>query len=177
MSCTPLDTCFCIYHSNFILCCAALHQYLSQFPTYGPDLESLLVCKEPKKDCWLRRCEKCDNTKLKNSLDSIVKFSGKNLQSAVAWYQWINNKQIKRFEKLSVPGRLSDLIRHFFNIHAEFMKHSYVKRSQSQSFNRDNDSVSSENGEVATLQLDFAESFNCEGQDEIALAHWNQANV
>lgn len=154
-----------------------MHQYMSLFPTYGPELELLLVCKEPKKDCWLRRCKMCGITKLKKSLDSIVKFSGKNLQTAVAWFQWIQNKQIKRYEKLSVPGQLSDLIGHFFSILEEFMKHSYVKRSQAQSFNRDNESVSSENGEVATLQVDFAESFNCEGQDEIALAHWNQANV
>lgn len=110
-------------------------------------------------------------------MDAIVKLSGKSLKDPVVWLQWIKNKPIKRFEKRSVPGTLNDLRNHFLNIVAKFLTHSYVKRSQAQSFDIDNEKVVQENGEVATLQIDFAESFNCEGQDEVALAHWNQANV
>lgn len=175
VNCTPLDQCLCNYHSNFIMCCKAINQNLPEFPVYGTQLECVLLCKNPTKDCWFRVCPKCVNAK--KTLTEILKKSGKNQKTSVMWCQWKKNKETNRFEKCMETGTLNTLISHFLDILPEFLKHSYIKRSQAAQFQKDNEEVSKSNGELATLQIDFAEGFNCEAQDEIQSAHWNQATV
>lgn len=106
-----------------------------------------------------------------------MKKSGKNEKTLVMWGQWKKNKKTKRFEKRMENGILKTLISHFLDILPEFLKHSYIKRSQEAQFQKDDEEVSQSNGELATLQIDFAEGFSCEYQDEIQSAHWNQATV
>ncbi len=172
---TPLDQCLCLYHTNFIMCCKAVHQNLPEFPVYGKQLESLLLCENPGKVCWLGKCTKC--VKAKDILAKVLKKSGKKGKSFVMWCQWNKNVKTNRFEKCMEKGTLTLLIGHFLKILPEFLKHSYIKRCQAAQFQKDDEEVSKSNGKLATLQVDFAEGFNCEAQDEIQTAHWNQATV
>lgn len=158
-----------------MMCCKAIQQNLPSFPAYGPQLESLLLCEKPNKECWFRICSKCDNAK--KTLSEILKKSRKSQKTPVLLYQWKKNIETNRFQKCLEKGTLSSLITHFHDILPEFLKHSYIKRSQAAQFQNDNDEVSKSSGKVATLQIDFAEGFNCESQDEIQSAHWNQATV
>lgn len=58
----------------------------------------------------------------------------------------------------------------------KFLKHVYIKHAQAESFEKEKKDVL-EDEDLAILQVDFAENFTCEAQDEIQTAHWNQKNV
>ncbi|KAJ6639674.1 hypothetical protein Bhyg_12421 [Pseudolycoriella hygida] len=170
---TPLAQCQCIYHNNFILCCKAINQNLPEFPTYGEQLKRLLLCENPTKECWFRSCPKCVDAK--KVLANILRKSGKKAGSVAMWIQW--KKDNDRFQKCLEEGTLKSLISHFLEILPDFLKHSYVKRSQAKAFESDNEDVPRSNGTIASLQFDFAENFKCEAQEEVQPAHWNQASV
>ncbi|XP_037025686.1 uncharacterized protein LOC119077393 [Bradysia coprophila] len=174
---TPLETCFCIHHSNFIMCCQALNRYLPEFPQNGPELERLLICDKPKKNCWLRSCSVCSDSQIRKLIEDIVKRSGVRLKSQAKWTQWRKNDETNRFQKYVIPGKLSDLQSYFMNIMPEFLKHTYTKRSQAATFEKDTQEVRKSKGRIALIQIDFAECFNCEAQEEVQSAHWNQATV
>lgn len=61
----------------------------------------------------------------------------------------------------------------------QFLRHSYVKREQSNTFNNVDRPRASNNEFVdeGLLQIDFAENFVCELQDEVQSAHWNQRQL
>lgn len=157
------------------MCCTAINQNLPQFPKYGPELELVILCKDPRKDCWMRECLKCVN--ISKTLAGILKCSGKSKDTAVMWTQWIKNKATNRFEKGVQSGSLDNLLNYFLEILPDFLKHSFIKRSQAATFQKDNQEVENASGKVAILNIDFAESFNCDAQEEIQSAHWNQASV
>lgn len=157
------------------MCCTAINHFLPSFPKYGPTLESLLLCEHPKKTCWMRSCVNCCDIKVQEKITEIVARSGKDLNSTLKWAQW--KKENNRFQKIPETGTFIDLRNHFMGILPEFLKHSYTKRCQAASFQEDCEEVRNSNGDVALVQIDFAEGFNCEAQEEIQAAHWNQATV
>ena len=59
-----------------------------------------------------------------------------------------------------------------------FLKHCYIKRSQSASYEKDKEHSLNSDG-YATLQMDFAENYGCVWQDEVQSAHWckNQVTI
>lgn len=70
------------------------------------------------------------------------------------------------------------MIKYFLEILDKFLKHSHVKRGQAAAFENDRKELEDcVNGFLALLQIDFAENFTCEAQDEIQSAHWNQKTV
>lgn len=103
--------------------------------------------------------------------------SGKKKSYPVSLKQWTKNDETQRLQQFVQRGPLENLLAHFKKILPEFLKHSYIKRNQAESFEKDNEEVKRSNGKVATLQVDFAESYTCEAQDEVQSAHWNQATV
>lgn len=80
------------------------------------------------------------------------------------------NKETNRFQTIVETGTFVDLNNYFMSILTEFLKHSYTKRCQEDSFEADNLEVRRSNGGVALVQIDFAEGFNCEAQEEIQAA-------
>lgn len=148
---------------------------MPEFPLYGEKLHKLVMCDEPKKNCWLRSCSACKDTASK--LNEIFEKSNKKQRSPVVWNQWKKNDTTNRFENCLERGTLQKLIAYFLEILPEFLKHSRIKRSQAARFQKDNEELEEANGEIALLHMDFAESFCCESQDEIQSAHWNQPNV
>lgn len=94
------------------------------------------------------------------------------------WMQWVKNQKLKRLVKRERVEKLSKLIDNFFEIVDEFLKHSYIKRQQAKQFELDSQQMKIVgNIEEALLQIDFAESFTCDSQNEITAAHWNQHHV
>lgn len=72
-----------------------------------------------------------------------------------------------------------NLIAHLTSIAPHFLRHSYIKRSQSNTFitfDRPRAASTAFQSE-AVLQIDFAENFVCEMQDEVQSAHWNQRQL
>ncbi|KAJ6639290.1 hypothetical protein Bhyg_12033 [Pseudolycoriella hygida] len=142
---TPLNQCLCLYHSNFMMCCAAIKKNIPGFPKYGSELEQLILCKDSNQNCWLRKCRECPIAK--NVLEDAMKSSGKRKNKSVSWMKWVKDDTTNRFQK----------------------------RSQHTSFEKDTEEDS--NGEVAVLQVDLAENFLCEAQNEIQSAHWHQSTI
>ncbi|XP_037050033.1 uncharacterized protein LOC119085183 isoform X2 [Bradysia coprophila] len=172
---TPLDQCRCFYHSNFILCCEAINRFMPKFPKYGNDLERLILCNNPKKECYLRKCKTCPN--IEDILATAMKNSDKQKGDSVTFNKWVKNPDTNRFQKVVQEETLENLMQYFRRILPDFQKHSYVKRQQAASFEADKIEAEQSNNEVAVLQIDFAENFVCEAQDEVQSAHWNQAAV
>lgn len=103
--------------------------------------------------------------------------SNKQKSDLVTFTKWLKNPETNRFQKVVHKETLEILLQYFRQILPEFHKHSFVKRQQADSFEADKAEAEQSNNIVAVLQIDFAENFVCEAQDEIQSAHWNQAAV
>lgn len=171
----PNNVCVCIYHANFIEACTVLHKHVQEFPAYGTELTQLLVCCEFNRDCWFKTCADCSPTIVEQKLREIV--AGKN-NVKVTWLQWKQDKVKKRTQRDPEHGTITQLLNYFISIYRDFLKHSYTKNEQSDEFNIDREYINSEtNVKECLVQVDFAENFKCEAQDEAVNAHWNQHQV
>lgn len=173
---TPKQQCLCPYHSNFIQCWTAMKKYIPGFPAYDKDCPHPLTCQNPTENCWLKTCSKCTVTVVNQKLK---RFCPKSIQKKpVVWQQWIKDELTNRTQNATVNGTVNDLLAYFTSIYPQFLTHSFVKREQAKSFVADQDSVDlKENLHHAVLQIDCAENFKCESQDEIQPAHYNQRQV
>lgn len=170
----PHNVCYCLYHTNFIECCTPLHNNLPQFPSYGEDLMSLLPCdtnNETNKDCWLRKCTRCNVTTIRSTIEQI-KATTISIPSSVKWMVWKKDASGIRYIKSSEIGSIEDLVQHFIDILEKFLIHSYTKRAQAASF--ENDRKRMNLNYMAILQIDYAENYTCVSQDEVQSAHWHQ---
>ena len=57
------------------------------------------------------------------------------------------------------------------------MKHCFINRKQTESYQLDKEEVQSFDSNTMTLQMDFAENYTCTAQDEVQSAHWKQAHI
>lgn len=166
----------CIYHANYIEAVDALHKYVPSLPDYNNGFIRKFLCDESSMDCWFLKCENCTGItieKLKAHFGNIPS------NTNVKWMVWRKSVVSKRTEKCEEHGTLADLAAHVSALSAQFLRHSFVKRSQSDTFNLiDRPMASNEKfANVGLLQIDFAENFVCEAQDEVQNAHWNQRQL
>lgn len=168
---TPHNVCGCIYHTNFIEASTVLNKNVDGFPKYGPDLMSLLLCDEGDKNCWFKTCKQCSSVETDKT---IMALSKNRSMKRVKWIQWDKNKEENRYEQFRKEGTVQDLMAYFKSIYVSFLKHSFIKRQQAAFFKRDMETL---DDEVCILQIDYAENFTCEAQDEIQSAHWNHKQV
>lgn len=173
---SPLNLCLCIYHSNFIEAADAIHKYIPCLPNYDNGFVQQFLCTESTMDCWFGKCSQCSGVTVKR----IAELAGAvNLRSEAKWMIWQKNKISNRIEKREECKRLLDLIAHIVALSPQFLKHSFIKREQSNSFNK-YDRLRATNIEFETealIQIDFAENYVCEAQDEVQSAHWNQPQL
>lgn len=166
----------CQYHANFIQAVDSLNKIVPDLPTYKDGFVQKFLCEDASKDCWFGKCGNCKGIsvdQLKNAIGNT------SLDSAAKWMVWKKNVASKRFEKIEETGKLTHLIAHIAALSAQFLRHSYIKTAQSNTFIAYDTprAANSENGTEATLQVDFAENNVCEAQDEIQSAHWNQRQL
>lgn len=172
----PHDMCLCNYHENFIEAVDALHKYVPKSPKYKDGFVQQYLCEQTSIDCWLMKCKNCTGI----HVAKISAFFGDvPLDTKVKWMVWKKNTHSKRIEKQEQGGKLTDLAAHISALSPQFLKHSYVKRAQSDTFNKI-DRPRASNDDYALeglLQIDFAENFVCQFQDEVQSAHWNQRQL
>lgn len=172
----PHNTCLCSYHSNNVEAVNVLHKNIPDLPSYEKGFVNEFLCEEPSKDCWFARCNKCSGI----TIDALkTKIGDIPFDKTVSWIEWTKNKVSNRVEKKEKDGKISALIAHVDALSPHFLKHSYIKREQSDVFNlydlpRASDT---EFALEALIQVDFAENFVCEQQDEVQTAHWNQLQL
>ena len=59
----------------------------------------------------------------------------------------------------------------------KFLKHCFINRKQTESYQLDREEAQSFDSNTMTLQMDFAENYACTAQDEVQSAHWKQAQI
>lgn len=172
----PHNTCMCQYHANFMEAVNALNKAVPNIPAYEDGFVRQFLCQVSSKDCWFGECAECAGIPLDKLKDAVGEAQ---LSAKVSWIVWKKNIKTKRVEKEKENGKMTDLIAHIAAISEQFLKHSFIKRSQSDTFNlHDIPRASSvEYTLEALLQMDFAENFVCEAQDEVQPAHWNQRQL
>lgn len=168
--------CMCSYHANFIEAVAALHKCIPTLPDYKNDFIQLFLCGESNINCWFSKCANCYGLtieKLKEHFDNIT------LNMNVRWMVWRKSTVSKRIEKCEENGTLADLATHVSALSPQFLRHRFVKRSQSDTFNLSDRPMETDLKfpDVGLLQIDFAENYVCEQQDEVQAAHWNQRQL
>lgn len=86
---------------------------------------------------------------------------------------------IESSRKKTENGKLGVLIAHLAAISSHFLKHSFIKREQAETFNSYDRprALNQEFSLEAVLQIDFAENFVCVNQNEVQTAHWNQRQL
>lgn len=171
----PYNICLCKYHENYISAVNSLHKVLPNFPKYTKGfIESNVICKEATEDCWLRKCNSCQNA-LHRHLD--VALENNDAPAVVKWNIW--KDQDKTIMKVIEEGTAFDLAKYIISITPQFLEHSYVKRNQADSYQKQREAIgcSSFNPKDALIQVDFSENFTCIAQDEVQSFHWVQPQV
>lgn len=165
----------CMYHSNFIESIVALHKYVPNLPDYNNGFAEQFLCDQAKKACWFGRCNDCNGI----SIEKLTEMIDTPFNTDVEWLVWKKNKKTKRVEQNKEKHKLSALLVHIVSISPQFLRHHYVKREQSDTFNQyDRQRASStEFVDEGLLQVDFAENYVCESQNEVQSAHWNQKQL
>lgn len=176
----------CQYHASFIQAVDALHKIVPDLPSYKEGFSQKNLCEIATKDCWIASALTVSIDRLKDAVVNIP------LNSAVKWMVWKKNidslnkngketatKSSKRIEKCEETGKLTDLLIHIAALSPQFLRHSFIKTAQSNTFNSFDipRASNSQYGDEGTLQVDFAENFVCEAQDEVQSAHWNQRQL
>lgn len=166
----------CSYHANFMEAVSALHNIIPNLPNYDNGFVSQFLCKDSSMDCWFAKCTTCSGISVESLKGAVGNTS---LRSSASWMVWEKNVQSKRIEKQKKYGTLANLIAHTVSLSTQFLKHSYIKREQSQAFSMHELPRATNAVYVfeALLQIDFAENFVCESQDEVQSAHWNQRQL
>lgn len=95
------------------------------------------------------------------------------------WIVFCFSRNKHFLEKHKKNGTLIDLLNYIVNLSPQFLRHSFVKREQSDGFNKiDRVRVKGDKFiNESLIQIDFAENFICEAQDEVQSAHWNQRQL
>lgn len=172
----PHDMCLCSYHGNFMQAVESLQKCIPSLPGYKNGFIQMFLCEESTMNCWFGKCNDCAGIsieKLKTYFDET------QLQTNVKWIVWTKNSTTKRIEKKEKSGTLGGLATHISALSPQFLRHCFIKREQSNTFTKFDvpraKDVQLENEGV--LQIDFAENFVCQGQDEVQAAHWHQKQL
>jgi hypothetical protein len=170
----PRNVCLCKYHENFIMAVDTLNKAIPGFPKYEHTLPDELVCAAATQDCWFNQCPNCQDAKLLQS--KLLPEHGESCD--VTWNVWANDADGK-ICKMVKEGTSDDLFSHICAILPEFLQHSYIKRNQAESYQKEREAVGDEDFDpsFAMLQVDFSENYTCMFQDEIQSAHWKQNQV
>lgn len=175
----PRNVCLCEKHDNIKLLCEAIHKIVPRVPLYSSDVLHTFVCDSDNENCMTGKCKNCpkwvDEAKESAPLDEEME-----------WFQWERvfvkiprkkedaPKTKKKIQKVLKEGSVEDAINSLNNKMPAFLDHVFVKRKQSQFFEK---KISNLGSNEAAIQIDFSENYTCGHQDEIQAAHWDQSQV
>jgi len=174
----PRQVCLCQYHDNVKLLCECLTKEIQSFPSYSAAFVDNFVCDSNKEECMMSKCGSCpawlDAVKEDAALDEIVQ-----------WQQWervshqVQSKQgkpklVKKMEKVTKEGTVEEALHSLQSKMPSFLEHVFVKRKQAEFFEK---RTAQMQPDEAVVQVDFAENYTCQHQDEVQAAHWSQQQV
>ena len=174
----PRQVCLCQYHDNVKLLCDCLSKEIESFPSYSGTFVDLFVCDSTKEECMMNKCNKCPAW-----LDTVKKDAP--LDEVVQWQQWesvshpFQSKQgkpklVKKMEKVTKEGTVEEALHSLQSKIPSFLEHVFIKRKQAAFFEK---CTAQLQPDEAVVQVDFAENYTCQYQDEIQAANWGQQQV
>ncbi len=171
----PHNVCACRYHSDIILLLESLHRkFPLTFPLYTrKDFVEQVVCDPDSEDCMVNDCPNCKDGQL---FYLNFKLPPEYLDEKVSFSQWeevegyitrVSNRATVREVQEILLGKLP-----------RFLWHHFVKRKQSESYERDKMTAKDESRPTeCTLQMDFSENFTIIQQQEIQSANWKKKYI
>lgn len=138
------------------------------------------VCDTTNQDCMMSKCDECpawlEAAKKDAPLDKVVQ-----------WQQWKRvshpvqstkegpkPKMVKRMEKVTQEGTAEEALNSLQRKMPTFLEHVFIKRKQASFFE---ERIATLSANEAVVQVDFAENYTCQHQDEIQSTHWSQEQV
>jgi len=178
-SSTPREVCLCQYHDNIKMLCDTLSKEIPTFPSYSRSFVDNFVCDSNKEECMTGKCQKCPNW------FETMKDTSLNLEEVVVqWGQWERVSQTekgkdgktkaKKMVRILKEGTLEEALQDLESKIPFFLEHVFIQRKQSSYFEECKTQLKSNE---AVVQVDFAENYSCQYQDEIQAAHWCQEQV
>jgi hypothetical protein len=186
---TPNNVCTCTVHENVKLALDALFiSNRSAFSNvkYSEHFFNQIICKEPSIICYSNKCLHCKNGAIFESLTAGVN----NVEQQISWYHWDRNKTaIKNPENSNIPkdfcqikkstnnGSTKDLLKYITDLLPAYVLHVYIKRNQCKVFNCLVLEAQKIDSNMAVLQVDFAEKYECGEPDSPQAAHFGRKKI
>lgn len=174
----PREVCLCMYHDNVKILCDSLSKEMSSFPPYSGSFVDHLVCDSSTEECMMGKCANCPNwladVKKDAPLDDLIKWSQwERVTHTIATKQG-KPKLVKKMEKVMKEGTVEEALNCLEGQIPSFLVHVFIKRKQSTFFE---ERIAQLKADEAIVQVDFAENYTCQYQDEIQAAHWSQEQI
>ena len=179
-SSTPRDVCLCQYHDNVKMLCETLCKKIPSFPIYSRSFVENLVCSSNNEKCMTGKCENCPSW-----FETVKKDAALNLEEFVEWSQWervaktykAKNGKVKvtkQMVRVIKEGTVEEALESLKSKIPSFLEHVFIQRKQASYFQ---ECITKLGPDQAIVQVDFAENYTCQYQDEIQAAHWSQEQV
>lgn len=155
---TPVEQCLCQRHTNFSFLLEAIEvSYCNDF------WENSLCDSSLNSNCWNGACQGCkDGKKIAVSLDLNQKVERK------IWKQ----QEDKRLHRVTETIAVKQVIKEIKACFQDFAMHVNTKRIQFEEFKKDSKSTN-----LRILNIDFAQNFSAEVQQEVQAGLWSRASV
>ncbi|CAF1309948.1 unnamed protein product [Adineta ricciae] len=126
-----------------------------------------MVCKPDIEACMMSRCRQCKQNFKNHILTNIL-----DKKKSIKWYQWITSTG--RVEKQEFSGTVLQCVKVLQSKTPQYLSHVFVKRKQSTYFEYIKDNAGDS---TVVCQVDYAENFTLQHQDQIQSAHWSKKQV
>ncbi|CAM4793442.1 unnamed protein product [Rotaria magnacalcarata] len=159
--------CICVTHENVNLLLKALSGHVQGLTNSLNTFLSKLVCDGKQESCMMSSCDDFINKfqlLIMNKITDDEKIS--------KWFQWINTNG--RAVKQVFSGSILQCVKQLKDKTPSYLRHVYIKRKQSQYFE---DIKTNARDNTVVCQVDYAENFSMDNQDQIQSAHWGKKFV
>ena len=149
-----------------ILSLDAIHNHLPTIPTYNKEFSATCIISPEEEPCWFSESkhEFCGFQHIYPKPDNA-----NLLQKPMKWFKWEEKNGC--VAKLEQTGTLDSLHNYTASAMPKFLRHCFINRKQTESYQLDREKAQSLDSNTMTLQMDFAENNACTAQDEVHSAN------
>jgi hypothetical protein len=165
----PHNVCICKYHENFKSIFEAIAKKLPDIGSSYQEFIANNVCDIKNFECMHSKCKDCVHR-----IDDLVAIEQDSPAETITYRQWKMDTNTKRMEHVPVAETLAAALRELKAQVIPFKLHSFTKDQTQIHFNVLRKDSSPEN---ILLQVDFAENYAAQYQNEIQSAHWGNPQV
>lgn len=169
---TPLETCCCLIHENFINICNALSSKLNFEPYNTNWVNKWILCSPLTPDCLLLSCSFCANCPNNRILPPSEEQNEECIE--VSYINWYKDKVTNRLQQGLIKQSLYTTYTEFMKMLPQFRIHHLIKRHQASVYRHQIDNIM--DGELL-IHFDFSQNYNCIHQEQVQSAYWRQSQI